>query len=286
MFPITVVTPSLNHGRFLGQCLRSVQLQGWSDVEHLVIDGGSTDDTADVVGRFPFARLVHQPDSSQSDALNWGFANASHRVLCWLNSDDLLMPGAFDELAASGVTAQERFYAYGDVAIIDEHGALTGIRVLAPQSFTIIRNFAVYLPTSGSYFPRAVADDALWVRGDLHYSMDRDFLIRLRDAGYAFHRSRKVLSVFRVHRAQKSHGENRSPERSAEWRTQCVQYGGLRIRGHRIIPWNPAFALAGRAYLGSWSRASRVLDRDPRRRTLTAEIERWLQATAEAPSAR
>ncbi|MDX2079816.1 MAG: glycosyltransferase family 2 protein [Terrimicrobiaceae bacterium] len=94
----TVVTPSWNQGVFLGKCLASVAAQEEPDVEHLVFDNCSTDESASVAARFPGVTFVSESDSGQSNAVNKGFLAARGEIVCWLNSDDEYPPGTFAKL--------------------------------------------------------------------------------------------------------------------------------------------------------------------------------------------
>src|SRR5438445_6583150 len=93
MMRLSVVTPVLNGAAYIGACLDSVAVQG--DVEHIVMDGGSTDGTLEVLEQRGVA-FRSEPDNGQPDALRKGFEVATGDVLCWLNADDRLMPGACD----------------------------------------------------------------------------------------------------------------------------------------------------------------------------------------------
>ena len=107
---ISIVTPSLNQGKFLEQTLKSVLDQDYPDLEYIVIDGGSTDDSVDIIKKYAdrFAYWVSEPDKGHYDAVNKGFKHATGDVFFFLNSDDMLVPGSlsvvketFTELSSS-----------------------------------------------------------------------------------------------------------------------------------------------------------------------------------------
>ena len=106
---ITIVTPSFNQGQYLEQTLRSVLDQGYPNLEYIVVDGGSTDDSVDILNRYAdrLAWWVSEKDAGQSDAINKGFARASGDVYGYINSDDFLYPGALEAVGkayASGAS--------------------------------------------------------------------------------------------------------------------------------------------------------------------------------------
>lgn len=98
---ITVVTPSYQQGEFLEETLRSILLQGYPDLEYIVVDGGSTDQSVEILRRYDpwISHWVSEPDDGQSHAINKGFRRATGEVMAWLNSDDVYFPGT---LAAAG----------------------------------------------------------------------------------------------------------------------------------------------------------------------------------------
>src|SRR5437868_15173719 len=96
---ISVVTPSYNQGRFIAQTIDSVLAQGYPNLEHIVVDGMSTDETPAVLARYPHLRVVREPDSGQGEAINKGFRLATGDIFCFLNSDDTFLPGALQRVA-------------------------------------------------------------------------------------------------------------------------------------------------------------------------------------------
>src|SRR5438093_9264018 len=100
---ITIVTPTLNQGRFIEQTIRSVLLQGYPDLEYIVIDGGSTDETMNVLAHYRehLAYWISEPDRGQSHALNKGFARATGEIIGWLNSDDYHLPHTLRTVATN-----------------------------------------------------------------------------------------------------------------------------------------------------------------------------------------
>src|ERR1700755_1492305 len=92
---ISIITPSYNQGRFIEDAILSVLSQGYPDFEHIVIDNCSTDNTLDVLKKYPHVKWVSEPDRGQSNALNKGFGLSTGDVLGWLNCDDFYLPGAF-----------------------------------------------------------------------------------------------------------------------------------------------------------------------------------------------
>ena len=92
---ISIVTPTLNRAHFLAQAIDSVLAQNDSDVEHIVVDGISTDGTVELLARYPHLRVIREPDTGLYDALNKGLRAATGDMIGWLNSDDLFAPDAF-----------------------------------------------------------------------------------------------------------------------------------------------------------------------------------------------
>src|SRR5947209_14851315 len=123
---ISVVTSSYNQGRFLGRTIESVLTQYYPDLEHIVVDGMSTDETPAVLARYPHLRVIREPDRGQADAINKGFRVATGKVYCFLNSDDTFLPGALHRVAGEIDPARGRHVVMGRCIHVDEEDHFTG----------------------------------------------------------------------------------------------------------------------------------------------------------------
>jgi len=105
---ISIVTPSLNQGRYIEQTIQSVLLQNYPNFEHIVIDGGSTDGTVEILKKYPHLKWISEKDSGQSEALNKGLKMATGDIIAWINSDDWYAEGAFNNVASFSNKIQVR----------------------------------------------------------------------------------------------------------------------------------------------------------------------------------
>ena len=208
---ISIVTPSYNQLEFIEAALRSVQHQGYQKLEHLVIDGASTDGSVQLLTRLAglpdWKHLVwrSEPDEGQSDALNKGFKMASGDIIGWLNSDDLYRPGCFHAVVQAFEQNPEVDVVYGDSTWIDELGRCLRIRrEIEFSRFVLAYHRVLYIPTTSTFFRRRVFDEGNFLDPQYHYAMDYDFFLRLAQAGYRFRHIRALLADFRLHPASKS----------------------------------------------------------------------------------
>ena len=125
---VSIVTPSYNQAAFLEETIRSVLEQDYPRVEYIIIDGGSTDGSAEIIQRYAdrLAYWVSERDRGQTDAINKGFARATGSILAWLNSDDTYQPGALREAVDYLLAHPDVGMVYGDGNFIDEHGKVIG----------------------------------------------------------------------------------------------------------------------------------------------------------------
>lgn len=207
----TIVTPSLNYGRFLGDCLASVAGQKDVTLEHLVFDAGSTDDSAAVAAEFPNAEWISEPDRGMSDAINKGFDRARGEWVMWLNADDRLKPGALAELLPRlRETASD--VVYGDFDFIDEAGRfLRPVKAPPWSKFVHVHHHCFVGSTAAFYRRRTVIEGGFRLRDDFRYVMDGEFYARLAAAGKSFELVPRAIADFRLHDGNASMRHLRRP---------------------------------------------------------------------------
>lgn len=218
---ITVVTPSFNQGQYIERTILSVLNQGYPDVEHIVIDGLSTDGTGDVLDRYRdrLAHVVIEKDNGQSDAINKGFRLASGSILTWLNSDDMLAPGALAAAALALWRSGADLVAgicelYKDEALVHRH--LTSCPSGPLPLNDLLDLDGCWLRGQFFYQPEVLFTRDIWnragahVREDAFYSMDYELWLRFAYAGANLHVVGTPIAHFRVHDAQKTAGNYQS----------------------------------------------------------------------------
>ena len=178
---VSVVTPSLNQGRFIRATIESVLSQDYPNLEYIVVDGGSIDETAAIVREYgDRVRFVSRPDSGQSQAINDGFRMAKGSVLAWLNSDDVFLPGAVDAAVRAIKGNPDAGMVYGDGYTIDTDGNATGRfpHTREPDLWRLVY-LSDYILQQSVFFRRDALDDVGYPDETLHYAMDWDLFIRI-----------------------------------------------------------------------------------------------------------
>ncbi len=178
---VSIITPSFNQSRFLETAMRSVLEQKGVGIEYIVVDGGSTDGSREIIEKYAgsLAWWVSEKDRGQTDALNKGFSHAHGDVLAWLNSDDRYYPGAVKEAVEFLAANPGVGMVYGDVDFIDANDSVIGRFPAAQTDYRRLRQGYVHVSQQASFFR---AD--LWRRvGPLDpsffFAMDYDLWVRL-----------------------------------------------------------------------------------------------------------
>lgn len=178
---VTIVTPSYNQAGFLRAAIESVLGQDYRRIEYIVMDGGSTDGSAGIAAEYG-DRLtwISERDRGQSHAINKGWRLGRGAIVAWLNSDDVLLPGAVSAAVRAFHEWPEAGAVYGEGYTMDEAGRLTG-RFPATEPFNLWRLTWVCDPIlqQSVFFRRAAVEAVGGVREDLHWAMDWDLLVRL-----------------------------------------------------------------------------------------------------------
>lgn len=203
---ISVVVPSYNQGRFLEATLLSLLEQHYPALELIVVDGGSTDDSVDILRRHAHRLTwwVSEPDAGQSAAINKGFAHSSGEIMAWLNSDDLCAPGALARVAGHFLKHPQTQAVYGDRVVIDAAGLEIGRWILPRHSRRVLR-WADFVPQESLFWRREAWEKAGGKLDEsLRFAMDWDFLLRLAACGLKIQHYSGILGIFRVHAEQKT----------------------------------------------------------------------------------
>jgi glycosyltransferase involved in cell wall biosynthesis len=238
----TIITPSLDYGRFLGDCLESVAAQlsrKQGDeviahpftIEHLVIDGGSTDHSSEVAARFPHVTWIQESDRGMSDAINKGFDRAKGEWVMWLNADDRIKPGAL----AAMIPLLEKSTAdvvYGDWDFVNEAGAFQRhMKTPRWSRFVHIHHHCFVGSTAAFYRKSTVIDGGHRLRMDFRYAMDSEFYARLDAAEMRFEHVPVNVADFRMHGnnlSQRNLGRTKDMERILAAERQHVESRAVR----------------------------------------------------------
>ena len=177
---VSIITPSYNQADFLAATIESVLSQDYPDIEYIIMDGGSTDGSVDIIRKYEdrLAYWISQPDKGQSEALNKGFARSTGDILTWICSDDTLLPGAVSTAVSLFAKNPGAGLIYGDARNIDPEGKQLGIRFGVPFS---VRGMVVDnpVPQPASFFSRAAWERFGPLNENLHYAMDRQLWLRM-----------------------------------------------------------------------------------------------------------
>ena len=186
---VSIVTPSFNQGSFLEETISSVLAQTYQPIEYIIIDGGSTDDSVEIIQKHAdrLAYWVSEPDRGQSHAINKGLQRSTGAVIGWLNSDDTLMPGTVARVVDA--MEQDPMVVHGSVRLIDADSKTITRPKLAKrnQEFgieTIIGEGLVNQP--GSFWNRAIMERVGYLNEDLNYIMDFELWVRMALGGARF----------------------------------------------------------------------------------------------------
>ncbi len=216
---ISVVTPSFNQGQFIEQTIRSVLDQHYPCFEHIIFDGGSADNTIEVLKRFPHLKWFSEKDSGQSAALNKGLKMAKGEVVAWINSDDWYEAGAFMAVSEFFHNNPDKHVVMGDCRCIDEQGNVKEVVVNHERGFEQLRKYwkSRSIPTQPAiFFRRQLLDEVGLLDESLHYGMDYDLWLRLAKKHHFFHLD-KVVANYRFHAAAKG-GDSDWKKFFPEWR--------------------------------------------------------------------
>ena len=203
---ISIVTPSLNQGRFLEWTLRSGLLQDFAPLEYVVMDGGSSDQTTEILSRYQ-SRLTHvesAPDGGQADAVARGFAHTTGEIMAYLNSDDMLAPGALQFVSTFFDQHPRVDVLYSHRVFVDEANVVESYWILPSHSNWLMKRWD-YIPQETCFWRRRIYEEVGGIDSSFEFALDYDLFARFMEHG-RFVRADRFLGAFRRHSASKTAG--------------------------------------------------------------------------------
>ncbi|MEO6437149.1 MAG: glycosyltransferase family 2 protein [Tepidisphaeraceae bacterium] len=251
---ITVVTPSFDQARFLEETLRSVLSQREQIHEYFVIDGGSTDGSADIIQRYAdrpgrgIDYWVSEKDTGQADAIHKGFSRATGDVLAWLNSDDVYLPGAIAKVRAA-------FDAHPDWDALtawhlrmDADSRIVSMHRIPGENARLARWGVHHVNQQTCFFKRALYERVGPIDHSLHCVLDTELWSRMFDAGSTWGHIPQYLAGFRQHAAAKGSSGSEAYPREEQWMRQHYPQYNAHTMKHRagLLAYRASQILTGR----------------------------------------
>lgn len=224
---ISIVTPSYNQGQFLEQTILSVLDQKYPNLEFIIIDGGSTDNSIEVIKKYSshISWWVSEQDRGQTHAINKGFKRCTGKLVNWLNSDDMLVKNALSRLAAAALKHPGADIFYGDYMAVDGSGKTLYNRKCAPYHPGALFWGRQLSSQPAVFFKKNLLTRFGWLNEQQQFCMDTEFWIRTAKNGAVFAQIKQPLGITRVHGDAKT---TRLQQVLHDEHKQIVQrYGGL-----------------------------------------------------------
>ena len=201
---LSIVTPSFNQGQYLGQTIASVLASTRLPDEYFVIDGGSGDNSVEVIRAYEgkLTSWRSEKDRGQADAINKGLKMASGDILGWLNSDDIILPGAYEAVIAAFEQYPAAAMVYGNAYSIDENGQTINLQKFAPYTLTDMMAFKIICQPA-VFFRRSALQKAGLLDESYHYLLDHHLWLRLAQHGEMIYLP-QTLAAARYHPAAKN----------------------------------------------------------------------------------
>jgi glycosyltransferase involved in cell wall biosynthesis len=199
----SIITPSLNNGQFIRDTIQSVLDQDYRNFEHIIIDGGSTDETIPLLKKYSHLRWISEEDTGQSNAINKGFKKSNGDVVAWLNSDDYYERNIFSKVAEFFKNHPDCRFLYGDITLVNlQKAPLAQMRGANLNFENLLKNPDIIRQPSCFWRKEAIAKVGM-LQEELALVMDYDFLLRTMVEFRAYYINEN-LSYFRVHEGCKT----------------------------------------------------------------------------------
>ncbi|MEB3189227.1 MAG: glycosyltransferase family 2 protein [Snowella sp.] len=229
----SVVTPSYNSSRYIDRCIESVQSQKYSNFEHIIIDGASTDDTIKILKSYPHLNWLSEPDRGEIEAVNKGLKMVTGDIIVWLNTDDYLLDNTFENIERILDSSAETHVIYGHAYIVNEQDQITHEKRVE-SNIDLPKLMRWWLGNQGlphqssMFFSRHALEVTGLVNQNLHFSADLEYWIRLARK-FEFKFINEFLSSAKLFRKDAKSYNTISAQIASHWRVTLPVHCELKL---------------------------------------------------------
>lgn len=247
---VSIVTPNYNFGKFIGQTIESIMNQNYENIQHIIVDDGSTDNSVEIIKQYIYKnpnkiKLIQQPNKGQTTAINVGLRVADGDIVGWINSDDLYCDNVIESIVEEFLEDQKTDIIFGDLSMINNDGEVIKIVKQLPmdEMVGIFFGFGKLVASNTLFWRSSMFKKVGFLNEKFLYNMDGEFFSRLFIAGKSKH-IKHCIAKFRVHPSAKS--SDMSPEKRKRFQEEMNfelqrSYSSLFIS--KILPYSLSFPL-------------------------------------------